>query len=128
MSRRFSAQKNMIQAALHMLDHPSAYEVYEEIRKDYPQISLGTVYRNLGAMAQDGSVVRLSVSDMPDRFDNNTHEHFHAVCSGCGHIFDTEAALPEELIKQLDAAVEASTGIKVKSRSLLFFGTCPRCE
>lgn len=118
----------MIEAALQKLDHPSASEVYDEIRRDYPQISLGTVYRNLGAMAQEGRVLRISASDMPDRFDCNTHEHFHAVCSRCGHIFDTSAALPQELLEQLDAAVEASTGICVENRALVFYGSCPDCK
>lgn len=128
MSKRYSAQKRMIEDTLDLLNHPSAAEVYEQIRKNYPQISLGTVYRNLGSMADEGQVLRLSFTNAPDRFDMNTHEHFHAVCSCCGHIFDTDGRLPAHLLAQLDAAVEESTGIRVESRSMMFRGICPDCR
>lgn len=128
MKRRFSVQKKMIKDVLDILDHPTATQVYEEIKKDYPQISLGTVYRNLGAMSEDGEVIRLSFSNEPDRFDINTYEHFHALCKTCGDIFDTDNKLPNNLLKQLDEAVECSTGICVESRSMLFSGVCVKCK
>lgn len=119
----------MIEGALRLLDHPTAAEVYEKIRKDYPQISLGTVYRNLNLMAGDGEIMRLSFSGAPDRFDPNAGEHYHIVCSRCGRIFDTEGgAIPQELLERLDKAVEDSTGLEVESRIMLFCGICPSCK
>lgn len=128
MKKRFSAQKKMIEDTLTMLDHPTATQVYEHIRKDYPQISLGTVYRNLGAMSDEGEVLRLSFANAPDRFDINTQEHFHAACSRCGRIFDTDGKLPPGLLEKLDAAVERSTGIRVERRTMLFMGVCAACR
>ncbi len=129
MNRRFSTQKKMIEETLGLLDHPTASEVYEKIRKDYPQISLGTIYRNLNIMADGGEIMRLSFSGAPDRFDHNPAEHYHIVCSRCGRIFDTVGgAIPQELLDRLDKAVEASTGLEVESRIMLFCGICPSCK
>lgn len=128
MSRRYSAQKQMIGDALGRLEHPTAAEVYEEIRKAYPQISLGTVYRNLGLMADDGEILRLPFSGAPDRFDPNTHEHYHVACSRCGRIFDTDNTIPSELLMQIDRAVESCTGIKVENRIMMFSGICRACQ
>lgn len=128
MTKRQSAQKRMIGDVLMRLDHPTASEVYEEIRRDYPQISLGTVYRNLGTMAGDGEILRLSFSDAPDRFDPNTHEHYHVACSRCGRIFDTDRTFPSALIAQLDRAVEESTGVRVENHTMIFTGICAACQ
>ncbi len=128
MDRRSSAQKRMIGDVLAQMDHPTAAEVYEEIRKAYPQISLGTVYRNLGLMADDGEILRLSFSGAPDRFDPNAHEHYHVACSHCGRIFDTDHTLPSGLIEEIDRAVEACTGVRVENRVMMFSGICAACQ
>lgn len=127
MNRRFSVQKRMIQESLKRLDHPTAAQVYEEIRKVYPQISLGTVYRNLNIMAEDGEIMRLPFSGAPDHFDQNPEEHYHIVCSRCGRIFDTDG-IPYEVLAELDEAVQACTGVEVKSRILIFYGICVACK
>lgn len=128
MLRRYSAQKEIIGEVLARLDHPTAAEVYEEVRKDRPQISLGTIYRNLSLMAEDGELLRLSFPETPDRFDPNAYEHYHAACVCCGRIFDTDRTLPEELVGEVDRAVEACTGVKVKSRVMVFRGICAACR
>lgn len=128
LNRRFSQQKKMIKDALSLLDHPTAAEVYEEIRKDYPQISLGTVYRNLSLMAEEHEILRLSFEGSPDRFDPNVWEHYHIVCERCGRIADTDRSLQPELLSRLDGAVEEATGFRVSGRSLVFRGLCPRCR
>jgi Fur family peroxide stress response transcriptional regulator len=128
MTKRFTIQKQMIEEALRVLDHPTAAEVYGEIRKAYPQISLGTIYRNLNTMASNGEIMRLSFSGSPDRFDQNPDEHYHIVCSRCSRIFDTDGGIPKEILVQLDKAVEVGTGVEVKSRVMLFCGICSSCK
>lgn len=128
MARRYSIQKQMIGATLAQLDHPTAAEVYEKVRKDYPQISLGTVYRNLSLMADGGEILRLSFPDAPDRFDPNAHEHYHVVCNRCGRIYDTDHTIPAELITRIDQAVEACTGVRVENRMMIFSGVCAACR
>jgi Fur family peroxide stress response transcriptional regulator len=126
--KRNSVQKRIIGETLTRMDHPTAAEVYERVRLECPQISLGTVYRNLGSMADEGEALRLSFAGEPDRFDPNTYEHAHVVCGVCGRIFDTDHNLAPELIRKLDQAVEGSTGVRVEQRSLLFRGICAHCR
>lgn len=128
MNKRYSVQKQMIEGALARLDHPTAAEVYEEIRKAYPQISLGTVYRNLSLMSVEGEILRLSFPGTPDRFDPNAHEHYHVACARCGRIFDTDSTIPQELVNRIDRAVEACTGVRVESRMMMFSGVCAECQ
>jgi Fur family peroxide stress response transcriptional regulator len=118
----------MIEETLMRLDHPTATEVYEWVRRDCPQISLGTVYRNLGAMADEGEALRLSFAGEPDRFDPRTHEHFHVVCAACGRIFDTDFSVVPEAMRALDRAIEDCTGVRVEERSLFFGGLCAECR
>jgi Fur family peroxide stress response transcriptional regulator len=121
-------QKRIIGEVLMQMDHPTAAEVYERVRRECPQISLGTVYRNLGSMADEGEALRLSFMGEADRFDPQTHEHFHVVCSCCGRIFDADYSVAPELIRGLDHAVEQCTGVRVEGRSLFFSGVCPACQ
>jgi Fur family peroxide stress response transcriptional regulator len=127
-TKRNSMQKTAIREALAVMDHPTAAEVYEKVHNEYPQISLGTVYRNLGAFASEGAALRLSLAGEADRFDPNTHEHYHAVCSSCGTIFDVRAGIEPDSIHSLDKAVEQCTGLKVQQRNLVFEGVCTRCQ
>jgi Fur family peroxide stress response transcriptional regulator len=127
-ARRSTAQKEIISQALRCLDHPTATEVYEAVRKQAPQVSLGTVYRNLNLMAEAGSALRISMSDEPDRFDPNTHDHHHAICDSCGRVIDTDSSIPAELISQLEQAVEGCTGVRVSQHSLYFRGLCRDCR
>lgn len=128
MNGRFSRQKKLIADTLSVLDHPTAAEVYEEVRKAYPSISLGTVYRNLSKMAEEHEILRLSLDGSPDRFDPHVWEHYHVVCEQCGHIADTDRPFPADLLARLDRAAEEITGCRVTGRGLVFRGVCPRCR
>ncbi|MDR1088618.1 MAG: transcriptional repressor [Coriobacteriales bacterium] len=125
---RKSVQKQMIGEVLEQMNHPTAAEVYEQVRLHCPQISLGTVYRNLGSMADAGEVLRLSFRHGPDRYDPQAQEHFHVVCTGCGRIFDADYDCAPELIQQLDHAIERCTGVAIEEHRLLFAGTCASCR
>jgi Fe2+ or Zn2+ uptake regulation protein len=127
-SRRNSLQKRIIEEALMRMDHPTAVEVYEQVRQDCPQISLGTVYRNLGAMVDEGEALRLSFAGEPDRFDPKTHEHFHVVCNCCGRIYDADCGVVCESLRELDHAIERTTGVRVHERVFLFGGVCATCR
>jgi Fur family peroxide stress response transcriptional regulator len=127
-TKRNSLQKRIIGEALMEMDHPTAAEVYERVRQDCPQISLGTVYRNLGMMAEEGEALRLSFLGESDRFDPTTQEHFHVVCSSCGRIFDTEPHLVPSLLGKLDQEIERSTGVEVQEHTLLLRGICAACK
>jgi Fur family peroxide stress response transcriptional regulator len=127
-AKRNSFQRRMIGETLWQIDHPTAVEVYERVRRDCPQISLGTVYRNLASMADDGEILRLSFSGAPDRFDPNTHDHFHVVCKGCGCIFDINDAMSPKMLAKLNSMIEQSTGVAVEERTMFFSGLCRSCR
>jgi len=128
MNRRYSAQKMMIENALMRLNHPTAAEIYEDIRKEYPNISLDTVYRNLGLMAETGEILRIPMGNSPDRFDINTHEHLHVICTGCGTVFDSDSHGLEEIFEKIDDFIENSTGVQVENRVMFFKGICAACR
>ena len=128
MNKRYSAQKMMIEDALMRLDHPTATEIYEDIRKNYPNISLGTVYRNLGLMAESGEILRITFGDAPDRFDINTQDHFHVICRKCGRVYDAENHKLKDLLMKMDEFVEESTGVKIENRTMYFQGICSSCR
>jgi len=128
MNKRYSAQKMMIENALKELDHPTATEVYEYIRESYPNISLGTVYRNLGLMAEAGEILRIPSGDAPDRFDINIHEHLHVTCTKCGQVFDAQCDKLEDFLRKIDKFLEESTGVHIEDRTMLFQGVCSHCR
>ena len=66
--------------------HPTASQIFEEARKKMPNIALGTVYRNLGVLVDEGTIVRLSVTGLPDRFDLPDDAHWHVICDRCGTV------------------------------------------
>ena len=71
-------------------EHPTADDVYAAIRKEYPNISLGTVYRNLSLLVELDEIVKVPTGDGPDRFDGNAKPHSHFICTRCHNIFDIE--------------------------------------
>lgn len=119
-SRRFSHQRERI---YHIVctshEHPSAQMVYDALRPELPRLSLGTVYRNLHQMAQEGRLVEL---DGPvTRFDAVLQPHTHVRCTCCGRVADAD--LPYD--PALDQT--AMGGWTVTGHSLIFQGICPAC-
>ena len=121
--RRFSHQRERIyQAVRSSHAHPTAEEVYSQLKPEMPRLSLGTVYRNLRQMAAEG---RLAEVDGPvARFDAFLTPHTHFRCTGCGAVLDAETvALPEDLF----ARVQSDTGCELRGYQITFSGTCPHC-
>ena len=99
--------------------------LYERLRERYPSVSLGTVYRNLSLLAEQGKVLVLRGGSGYDRFDGNVADHSHITCTVCGRIADVDCAIPGEAEAE-KAAAEAS-GFMVLSHALSFYGICPEC-
>lgn len=120
-SQRYSFQREKIyEAVCGTRAHPTAEMVFQQLKPQMPHLSLGTVYRNLHQMAQEGRLQELS--GPVARFDGNVMPHTHFCCNGCGAVSD--AALPYD--QGLDRAAEAE-GFRVLGHSLLFHGYCPKC-
>ncbi len=122
---KYSRQREAIQFNLtNRYDHPTADMVYEDIRKEFPHISLGTVYRNLSLLAQLGEIQKLAMSDGPDRFDGNPHLHYHFCCKECGKVIDFPMQGGEE---QLRERASQGFGGRIDGQFVQFFGVCPDC-
>ena len=80
-ARKYSRQRELIKEFLMTRkDHPTADIIYQSVRKENPNISLGTVYRNLTLLCGDGEINRLNVGDGTDHFDADISPHYHFVC------------------------------------------------
>lgn len=121
--RRTTPQRRAILEYLRgVKSHPSASVLYEEIRQKIPNISLGTVYRTLGVLRDEGLILELAYEDY-SRYDANTCQHCHVVCKSCGRVADAEVA-PE--IGDITAAARVPE-FKVVGHRLDFIGYCPEC-
>ena len=120
-----SRQRDAIMAFLSTRkDHPTADVVYQEIRNTIPNISLGTVYRNLAQLSERGDILRLPCDGKVDHFDADTRPHYHFICNRCGCVQDIEMPYSDSL-DQL--ASENFDGIITK-HALLFEGVCKDCN
>ena len=104
--------------------HPTAEQVYSILREKEPNISLATVYRNLQFLADNGSLLKLSVAGTPDRFDGDVASHCHIVCERCSRL--TDIASSYDSIS--DEHVAKQSGYRIKGHSLMFYGICPECD
>ena len=104
--------------------HPTADWVYNEVRKEIPNISLGTVYRNLKILSQRGEILELDLSGTLTRYDAFTDDHYHFRCDKCGGVFDVD----EPVDRKLDKKVAQKTGFAVMHHRLEFLGLCGECR
>lgn len=104
-------------------DHPTADTIYHGLRETFPNISLGTVYRNLSLLSDLGMILKLSYGDHPDRFDADVSTHYHFMCKHCGNVSDLEM-VSIEFINEI--AGQNFNG-KIEGNSTFFFGTCVNC-
>jgi len=122
--RRMTPQRAAILKCLReSFTHPTAEEIYEEVQKRIPRISLGTVYRNLQVLVEEGYAKRIPTAQGSQRFDRNVSAHHHVVCLECGTIEDFEAE-PDEALRE---HVGKRTGFQVTSHRTEFTGICPAC-
>ena len=104
--------------------HPSADWVHAQLRQEYPDISLGTVYRNLSLFKQQGLIASLGTVGGVERFDGNTDPHVHFICNDCSAVIDLEAMnVPPALS---EAAAQCSGG-QITGCQLSFTGICRNC-
>lgn len=122
---RLTPQRQVILEELAKVkSHPTANEVYDMVRKRLPRIGLGTVYRNLELMADNGLVLKLEVGGSQKRFDATTHPHYHIRCSSCGKVDDIEMAT----MPQLDAMASEMSDYEVLGHHIEFSGLCGSCR
>lgn len=104
--------------------HLTAGEIFERVRRRYPTIAYGTVYRSLHLLVQHGQIQELTFADQASRFDARVDRHDHVHCTGCGLILDVD--VPVALIARHVASEQS--GFDVTSHHTVFAGLCPACR
>lgn len=124
MALKYSRQREEIKNFLMTRkDHPTADVVYMNVRRQFPNISLGTVYRNLTLLADIGEIARIRVGDGIDHFDADTSLHYHFICTECGSVIDLEM---ENIDSIRDIAGMNFDG-QIAGHVTYFYGTCGCC-
>jgi Fur family ferric uptake transcriptional regulator len=121
---RLTPQRQIILEELgKVTSHPTANEVYDMVRRRLPRIGLGTVYRNLELMADNGIILKLEVGGTQKRFDATVKPHYHIRCSSCGKVNDIEIAVQE----QINEVAEKASNYKILGHHIEFSGICRNC-
>ena len=125
MNRRETKQREAILRILrYTRAHPTADQIYDEVRKDMPNISKGTVYRNLQVLEEDGAITELNLNGTLSRFEVKQEQNYHFRCETCGRVFD----LDEPIDKSLDERVSKKTGFQISHHQTEFRGLCRDCQ
>ena len=123
-ARKYSRQRESIkQFLMTRTDHPTADTVYLNIRQAFPNISLGTVYRNLSLLSDIGEIQKLSSFGGADHFDGCVTPHCHFMCTCCGQVLDLET----EDMDDLSARVGNGFPGRITGYDVRFFGLCEKC-
>jgi Fur family peroxide stress response transcriptional regulator len=127
-SRRKTKQRDMVFAAVHRLEHPTAQEVYTYIKKTSgarveDRISLGTIYRNLQVLEEEGRIISVPAEQPAMHYDARLDAHYHFLCRNCGRVLD----VPVDYNSNFDLEVEKQSGCRIESHGILFKGMCGDC-
>lgn len=121
---RNSRQRNMIyDAVMERCDHPTADQIYLDVREKDEKISRGTVYRNLGLLSENGEITNVKVM-AADRYDSRLDRHYHMICVKCGKVCDA----PMQYRQSYDVQIEQETGFQIRRHRMIFEGLCPECK
>jgi len=105
--------------------HPSAEQIFEQIRADYPTTSLATIYKTLSLLKNVGEVLEVTFANVGSHYDGNKpYPHPHLICTKCGQILDPELGTTEGISQE----IARQTGYKITHQQLNFFGLCPQCQ
>ncbi len=110
--------------------HPNAAVIYDQARLVMPNISLGTVYRNLRLLEKSGVIRKLVLSSGVEHFDADLRHHHHFVCEKCGRILDVglDSDLPSLCELEKCCGLKPESGFVTKNAEVLFYGICPDCS
>ena len=123
--RKYSRQRELILNYLKGTKaHPSAEQIYADLKPENPALSLSTVYRNLNLLSEYGMIQKLAVGESGERFDADTSDHGHFICSGCHCVTDV-GELP---IDKESLSSSLGGNYKVNQFKLFLYGLCGKCR
>lgn len=122
---KYSRQRESIKGYLASTrEHPTADTVYMHVRKTFPNISLGTVYRNLNLLVEQHEAIKVECGDGLDHFDAICSPHYHFLCRSCKRVLDLE--LPS--IEHINTLANANFDGVIENHSVYFTGLCQECK
>lgn len=122
---RMTKQRKTILKVLKNTDcHPTADWIYEKVQKEIPNISLGTVYRNLNFLAQQDEILVLDYGSSYSRYDGNPQNHYHFHCNNCEQVYDIQV----DFEKNLNNIAEENTDFDIQGHRLEYYGICHECK
>ena len=122
---RLTTQRQVILEELNKVKtHPTANELYDMVRKRLPRIGLGTVYRNLELMAENGMILKIEVGGSQKRFDATTDTHYHIRCSQCGKVDDIDMPVITDLVQE----ASSTSAYQIIGHHIEFTGICSDCQ
>ena len=117
-------QRRAILEAIQSSDkHPTAAQIYAQVKMCHPHVAFGTVYKALDLLSRTGQILQLEFGDGASRYDRRTDRHDHAVCTRCGRLVDLDVPLPADL----DRDASRASGFEISQHTTHFFGLCPEC-
>ena len=123
--KKYSRKREAIYTALcSTKSHPSAEWIYAQLKPQYPDLSLATVYRNMAEFVREGVAIRVGVVDGHERYDGNVQPHAHFICEQCGSVIDVDCPMEPAL----NRAVAEENNLDVRRHELTFRGFCTSCR
>lgn len=123
-SIKYSRQREMILKQVKNFPvHPTADEVYTALKKENPELSLGTVYRNLNLLSELGMLRKIHIDNAKERYDARTDKHSHLLCTVCNKVFD----ITDETLDGIEERISEKYGYIVEDVSLNLKGKCAEC-
>ena len=123
---RYSKKREAILQAIRSTSaHPSAEWIYQTLKPDHPDLSLGTVYRNLAFFQEHGHIKSVGAVRGQERFDAIVTPHSHFICNCCGTVLDLPEIFPDSGLKQ---SVSTQYELAVQRCELTFYGLCSSCS
>ena len=124
-TQNYSRKRQAIYELLLSTDtHPSADWIYNSLKNTYPDLSLGTVYRNLKLLEKNGAVRSIATVGGSERYDARVSPHSHFVCKCCGRVTDVFLS---EAVHRVIEHTKVDHAINIDSYSLIFYGKCDKC-
>jgi Fe2+ or Zn2+ uptake regulation protein len=120
-TKQLEATYEVVRAAR---DHPTAEQVHVRVQRTLAHISLGTVYRNLQKLVEQGRIRTVELDPRRTRFDGMLEHHEHFVCDACGDIHDLSSANGQLAVPR----ALRRAGFRVQRQALTLFGLCPKCD
>lgn len=124
MARRSKQRDTILKVLRSTTSHPTVDWIYDQVREEIPNISLGTVYRDINQLKQEGLIQELCLGSGPSRYDGTPENHYHFRCVKCGRVFDVDEPVNHEMERE----VEQNSGFRVLYHQVEFYGLCPDCQ